>query len=117
MIQVLKTGNYTLIETKEQTKILTFDSKDTFAWVNIKEIGEILVASHKTHRADAILAVGKYRLYGVEDEPKLSDQLHLELSVGEGVWQGYLLPTGLPKGKKIRKRIIPTREVITKATV
>jgi hypothetical protein len=117
MIQVIKTGSYSLIETKEQTKILMLDSKDTFAWVNVKEIGEILVASHKTHRADAILAVGKYRLYDVEDEPKLSDQLHLELSVGAGVWQGYLLPTGLPKGTKIRNRIIPTREVITKATV
>lgn len=117
MIQVIKTGSYTLIETKEQTKILILDSKDTFAWVNIVEIGEILVASHRTHKADAILAVGKYRLYDVEDEPKLSDQLHLELSVGEGIWQGYLLPTGFPKGKKIRKRIIPTREVITKSTV
>lgn len=106
-----------MIETKEQTKILILDSKDTFAWVNVQEIGEILVTSHKTHMADAILAVGKYRLYDVNDEPKLSDQLHLELSVGDGIWQGYLLPTGFPKGKKIRSRVIPTREIITKATV
>lgn len=115
MIQVIKTGGYTLIETKDQTKILILDGKDTFAWINVEEIGEILVASHKRHQADAVLAVGKYRLYDVEGEPKLSDQLHLELSVGGGLWQGYLLPTGLPKGKKKRNRVIPTREVITKA--
>lgn len=117
MIKVLKTGNYKLIETKDQTKILILDGKKTFAWVNIKAIGEILVTSHKTHKADAILTVGKFRLYDVTDEPKLSDQLHLELSVGEGVWQGYLLPTGLPTNKKKRNRIIPTVEVITKSTV
>lgn len=116
MIKVLKTGNYKLIETKDQTKLLLLDRKQIFAWVNIKKIGEILVTSHKTHKADTILSVGKYRLYDVKDERKLSDQIHLELSAGEGVWQGYLLPTGLPLNKKKRSRIIPTNEVITKSS-
>jgi hypothetical protein len=115
MIKVVKTGSYKLIETKEQTKILILDAKDTFAWVNLEGIGEILVTSHKTHKADTVLSVGHYRLYDVEDEPKLSDQLHLELSVGEGIWQGYLLPTGLPTDVKKRNRVIPTIEVITKS--
>ena len=117
MITVVKTGSFTLVETKEQTKILTLDNKNTFAWVNVKNIGEILVASHKDHIADAVLSVGNYRLYSVKDEPLFSDQLHLELAVGTGVWQGYLLPTGLPKGKKLRNRIIPTKEVITKSVM
>jgi len=117
MITVVKTGSFFLIETKEQTKILILDNKETFAWVNVKSIGEILVASHKQHKADAILSAGHYRLYDVNEESSLSDQLHLELSVGEGLWQGYLLPTGLPKGKKIRNRIIPTREIITKVSM
>lgn len=116
MIRVKKTGSYVLIETKEQTKILVLDNKNTFAWINAEGIGEILVASHNIHKVDVILAVGKYRIYDVNDEPKFSDQLHLELSVGDGVWQGYLLPTGLPSGVKKRNRIIPTREVITIAT-
>ena len=114
MIRVVRTGEYSLIETKEQTKILVLDNRDTFAWVNVKEIGEILVASHKSHKADAILALGKYRMYDVKDEPELSDQMHIELHVGNGYWQGYLLPTGLPEGSKIRNRIIPTHEVLTK---
>jgi hypothetical protein len=51
-------------------------------------------------------------MYLVKDEPNLSDLTHLELLVGEGVWQGYLLPIGLPNGVK-RRKIIPTKEIIT----
>lgn len=120
MIKLLKEGSYTLIETKGQIKILTLDAEaspasgETFAWINIAGIGEILVASHKGHRTDNFLAIGKYRLYEVKDEEKLTDLLHLELFVGNGKWQGYLLTTGLPTTKNIRKRIIPTEELITK---
>ena len=74
------------------------------------------MTSHKTHKADTVLSGGNYRLYDVDNEPKLSDQLHLELSTGNGSWQGYLLPTGLPTDTDKRNRIIPTGEVITKTT-
>lgn len=116
MIRLIQSGNYTLIETKAQTKILTVNGKSTFAWVTAAEIGEILVTSHKSHKVDHVLSVGKYRLYEVRDEPKLTDLIHLELFVGDGIWQGYLLPTGLPDEEKTRNRIIPTNEIITKAT-
>lgn len=116
MIKLVQEGQYKLIETKGQTKILLLGRK-TFAWVNAADIGEILVTSHKTHKTDQILAVGKYRLYEVKDEPKLTDLLHLELLVGDGIWQGYLLPTGLPTDQKKRNRIIPSLEVITRSTI
>ena len=112
MIKLLDQGDYQLMETKGEIKILTLGDS-TCAWVDLEGIGEMLVASNKPHDTDTALSIGKYKLYAVEDEPKLSDQQHLELSVGEGAWQGYLLPTGLPKGKKVRSRIIPTKEVIT----
>lgn len=105
-----------MIETKGQTKILTLDNKKTYAWVNVEEIGEILITSHKTHETDNILSVGDYRLYDVDDDPNLVDLQHLELSVGDGMWQGYLLLTGLPSDKDKRNRIIPTEEVITKSS-
>ncbi len=114
MIQLVKHGTYTLIETKMQTKILTLDEKESYAWVNANEIGEILVTTHKPHEADNILAVGKYRLYEVKDESDLTDLMHLELFVGGGMWQGYLLATGFPTDEKKRSRIIPTKETITK---
>lgn len=114
MIRVLRQGRYKLLETKAQTKILRLDD-EVYAWVNARGIGEILVTSHNPHKTDNVLSLGRYRLYGAEDEPELSDQQHLELAVGESAWQGYLLPTGLPQGDKKRSRVIPTRELITRA--
>ena len=114
MIKLLDQGEYILIETKGQTKILSLGKRE-YAWINPEEIGEILVKTYKKHWVDHILAVGKYRIYGVKDEKKLVDMLHLELFVGNGLWQGYLLPTGLPNTLKKRSRIIPTREIITKS--
>lgn len=104
------------METKHHTKVLILDDEKTYAWINAENIGEILVASHKTLKEDNLLAVGKYRLYDVEEEPKYSDQQHLELQVGCGYWQGYLLPTGMPTNEKKRNRIIPTDELITATT-
>ena len=115
MIKLLQQGHYRLIETQGHTKILVLDAKKTFAWVVAGDIGEILVTSHKTHTVDHMLAAGNYRLYDVKDEKRFTDLFHLELFVGGGLWQGYLLPTGFPTDKKIRNRIIPTKEVITKS--
>lgn len=114
MIKIIESGTYKLIETAKQTKILIINGRRTFAWVNADAIGEILVTSHKKHKTDHVLSLGNYRLYEVKNEPKLTDLLHLELHAGNGVWQAYLLPLGLPNGGKARSRIIPTKEEITK---
>ena len=122
MIKLLKKGKYTLVETKSDTKILTLDGK-SYVWVFTRSIGEMLVTTRITHKTDQKLAKGEYRLYEVENEPKLVDTLHLELQICEGeyyaippkgCWQGYLLITGFPKDKKTRSRIIPTEETISK---
>jgi len=113
MIKLLKKGKYSLIETRNDVKILKLDKK-TFVWIFTKSIGEMLVVTHHGHKTDQKLAKGEYRIYDVLDEPQLVDQLHLELSIGEGDWQGYLLPTGFPKDRKTRTRIIPTNELISK---
>lgn len=115
MIKLTKEGRYTLFETKGQTKILTLDSTKSFAWVNVKNIGEILITSHKKHKEDCILSSGRYRIYDVKNEAELTDLEHLELFVGENTWQGYLLTNGLPTDKKKRNRIVPTEEIITKS--
>ena len=117
MITIVRRGVYRLLETKNQTKMLILDGEKTFAWVYVKEIGEILVTSHTMHKTDTLLGVGFYRLYEVKNEPHISDQMHMELSVGMGQWQGYLLPTGLPSNVKKRNRIIPTHELITIAAI
>lgn len=112
MIKLVRNGSYKLIETKKHTKVLYIDD-DIFAWVEPVSIGEILVVSHAVHITDCVLSLGKYRIYTVEDEPELVDNMHLELEVGEGQWQGYLLLTGLPDSHKKRSRIIPSNEIIT----
>jgi len=115
MIKLLENGNYTLIETHKLIKILNLGKGKVFVWINVAGIGEILVASHNPHKTDHILAVGKYRMYEVKDEPKFTDLIHLELLVGDGIWQGYLLTKGLPGANTSRVRIIPTLEIITKS--
>lgn len=116
MIKLLEDGNYTLIETHKHIKILNLGRGKVFVWINAAGIGEILVASHNPHKTDHILALGKYRMYEVKDEAKLKDLVHLELLVGDGIWQGYLLTKGLPGiDTGNRARIIPTKEVITKS--
>lgn len=112
MITLIQNGTYRLIETKHNTKILYLDDA-VYAWLEPTGIGEILIASYDKHKVDCVLSVGQFTLYDVVDEPELSDQLHLELEAGMDVWQGYLLPTGLPNEDKKRRRIIPTHEVIT----
>ena len=116
MIRTVLRGSYKLVETKNRVKILTLD-EDTYAWVNTEKMGELLVSSSKAHFADTILGVGKYRLYDVANEPKITDLYHLELLVGAGVWQGFLLPGGLPDLLHKRVRIIPTQELITQSAV
>lgn len=114
MIRLVQKGQYKLIETKGQTKIL-FLWKKAYAWTYAADTGEILVISHTPHVTDHLLAEGGYRVYEVKGERQFHDMVHLELFVGEGVWQGYLLPTGLPTDNAKRKRIIPTKEIITKS--
>jgi len=115
MITLLKSGHYKLIETKANTKVLYLDY-DTYAWVEPAKTGEILVYSHKVHKTDCVLSMGTYNLYDIDDEPELSDQMHLELEVGEGFWQGYLLLSGLPHENHKRARIIPTHETVAQVT-
>lgn len=112
MITLNKTGDYTLIETKHHTKVLYLDNT-AYAWVEPVNIGEILVISHAVHKTDCVLSVGAYKIYAVDDEPDLTDLIHLELQAGSQYWQGYLLLTGLPNDAKKRGRIVPTTEVIT----
>lgn len=112
MIRVIDSGNYKVVETKKNTKIL-YLGKSPYVWISPKAIGEILVSSHHTSERDTNVSAGRYKLYDVEDEDLLTDLEHLELEYGSDAWQGYLLPTGLPTGKKIRARIIPTDQLIT----
>lgn len=112
MITIIDSGSYGLSETKHGIKLLKLRAK-TYAWITAPHIGELLVHITFPHVAQEELSVGSYRLYTVRDEPHLSDQLHLELEIGHGQWQGYVLPVGFPTAHNTRRRIIATHEIIT----
>lgn len=111
MITLLKSGTYKLFETKRHTKMLYLDD-DSYVWMGTGILGEVVPLSYKPHKTDCLFAVGRYELYEAHQEPGLSDQVHLELEVGNGRWQGYLLLSGLPGGNRQRGRIIPTTEIV-----
>ncbi|MBN1369509.1 MAG: hypothetical protein JW954_04660 [Dehalococcoidaceae bacterium] len=115
MIQLIEKGVYHLKEMGDASKLLTLDiynGKSDYVWERDKDI-RIRSAGQHGGRVFCTLAAGKYRLYQVKDEPGLASQLHLELLVGEGIWQGFLLPEGLP-GDLEAKPMIPVEETITR---
>ncbi len=112
MIRMLEKGKYLLFETKNHTRMLSLDASNNYAWIYTK-VGEILVMSDEEFTPKEAISQGNYRIYSVKGEPDFTDLMHLELFVGDGKWQGYLLPTRFPDLKKKRSRIIPTDEVIT----
>jgi hypothetical protein len=84
-----------------------------YSWVTGERMGVVLVTSHHDYTDYHILATGYYRLYDVKSEPGLSPQQHLELNVGYNLWQGYLLPSGLPNKTRKLVKIMPTKEVVS----
>lgn len=113
MVKLLKTGTYQILGTREYG-IMIFLDEQGYHWSWARGIGELLTLSRREHRPNHTLAQGQYRIYNVKDDPDFTDLLHLELALGAHKWQGYLLLTGLPDKKRIRRRIVPTEEVISR---
>lgn len=113
MIKLIQQGRYKLVATKDR-KYMLFLGRQGYHWAYAPAIGQLLTFSKHQHEQSYFICDGKYKLYDVENEPKLIDLQHLELETGKNRWQGYLLLTGLPTGRKIRSRIEPTEEVISK---
>ena len=116
MKRLIKQGYYKLLETKKNTKVILLSDGGIFAWVDSPRIGEILIRFRKKFTLQNVLAIGKYRLFDIKNEPKLVDLQHLELEIGLRRWQGYLLPRGLPTTKDKKHRIIPTNELVPSRT-
>jgi hypothetical protein len=112
MITLAQHGIYTIVGTADHKTMLTLDGV-RYLQSYAPKIGNLLTYAKREHTTDYLIARGNYRIYKVKDELHLVDLEHLELSIGRGVWQGYLLLTGLPTARKIRSRIIATDEVIT----
>lgn len=115
MIAIVSRGIYAFIETREKTQILTLDAKKKIIWNITAKNGSISFITAQPQVTDRILRTGKYRLYQVKDELTLTSGTHLELLTGRGVWQGYVLPQGLPKNNKSLYPLFTVAEIITKS--
>lgn len=110
MLKMVQRGDYKLFDAKENKKVLLIDDMP-FVWENAVLRKDL---SPDSEHDKTILASGKYRLYEVANEPGFSDMFHLELSVGCGNWQGWLLNNSLPVNKDNHTNTAPTKEIITK---
>ncbi len=112
MIRVLGEGEYKLAETPAQIKILVLGNR-SYLWLFKPDHRQTLVvATRKKPKVDHVLAIGRYRLYEVKDESDLSNFMHLELSLGNRRWQGYLLHDNSLIIKTVIQ-ISPTSELIS----
>jgi hypothetical protein len=112
MFSIERQGSYKLTESRLQIKALYLD-KTSYAMLFIDSLGEMISTARTPKPTDYTLSIGRYRVYNVQDEPDMTEGLHLELEVGDDIWQGYLLPNGLPGKNSIRGCLLPTRELIT----
>lgn len=114
MITVIKAGNYRFITTVDRLSVLSLDNKRNFFWEEQNE--GIVLVYQSSEKKGHIVQAGKYRLYTVRGEPRLTLGGHLELLVGKGKWESFLLPSGLPTDLIYRKTIIPTNECISRSS-
>jgi hypothetical protein len=90
MIKLIKQGGYKLVMQSDNDKTLVL-GKQGYHWTLAKGIGEILTFCKSIHKESYTITTGKFKLYQVKNEEKLVDLQHLELSIGDEKWQGYLL--------------------------
>ena len=113
MLRLTRKGTYNLTKYEGQTKILSLDKKKKFIIMDNDKIVYIPSSVIK-NGSDGLLSSGAYRLYLVKNEATLSDALHLELLTSEGKCKSFLLPAGLPTGRRTTRIILPTTEVISR---
>jgi len=112
MIKNVKRGDYKLLRIKGDQRILILDGKK-YLWTYDKTYGDRLELAPKEYEEACVLSVGHYRIYSVKDDSTFTDQFHLELLIGRGKWQGYLLPDGLPSSRLEKDSLQATKETIT----
>ena len=75
---------------------LFLDNKDGCMWISDGLNCDRLMYTGKQKAARFVISEGVYRIYEVLNEKKLSQGVHMELLVGKGKWQGFILSGGLP---------------------
>lgn len=113
MIKVRRKGFYHIVAEGGGDKYLVLDKKLSFRWMCQDRVEKLEFVNKAIDDKKAIITSGRYRLYDVRDESHLTNLHHFEMLTGKNMWQGYLLPEGLPEKNMKKKLIFPTKELIT----
>ena len=110
MITPTSRGTFKLLETKRGQRVLYLND-EIYEFVTPNRIRS---SFRKYHKSDCVLSAGRFQIYFVSVENHITEHWHLELEVGANIWQGYLLPQGLPGEEFYVTRLLPTSEIISK---
>lgn len=113
--KIYKEGEYELFETTEGHQILHLNKKDWYALVEGQQ-GQIIVYSDDDHQKDHTLQEGHFYWADFEDDPEFKDVPHLFLEEGKK-YKEYILPNGLPTAEDKQKKVIKTKERLSKEKV
>lgn len=113
MIKVKRKGLYCILGKENGEKYLILDKKLNYRWTCQAKQETLSLSGKKIDDKEVIITSGRYRLYDVRSESHLTNLYHFEILISKNIWQGYLLPDGLPTKDMKSKFIFPTNEVIT----
>lgn len=110
-----------LLTAKQEDNVLILDKEDesgviktTYRFNPHYKKGEMSFVSTSSIGIDGKILSGRFRMYETTDEAQFADGTHLELCEGEGKWNCYVLPTGLPNEKELQKEYFSTNKCVTK---
>lgn len=110
-----KKGKFDLFETTENHQILKLDDKKFFAIIEGQK-GDIIVHSDSDHKKKKSISKGKYYYSYFDDDPEFNDIPHLFMEDGNK-FREFILPEGFPTGKDNKKKLIRTKEKLSKKKV
>lgn len=115
--KIEKQGQYELFETTHGHQILNLDDEEhhveEFYAVVKGDQGDLLVHSDADHDKQKTLQEGEFYLIHFKDDPDFKDMPHLFLQDGDQYLE-MMLPNGLPTKDDYQKKLIRSKEKISK---
>lgn len=113
--EIKEEGHYELFKTTKGHQILHLNKNDWYALVEGQQ-GQIIVYSDEDHQKEETLEKGTFYVIDFERDEKFRDIPHLFLGKDEK-FKEYILPNGLPTAKDKQKKIVETKEWVSKEKV
>lgn len=110
-----KEGNYELFKTTKGHEILNLEDRDFYALVTGQQ-GDIIVHSDQDHKKQRTVSSGKFYYADFRNDPEFQDMPHLFMEDGSK-FRELILPEGLPTKSDHQKKLVKTKERLSKDKV